>query len=55
MTEKKSRYSGIDKKAAALTGFTIRQMRTKLSTWVVMGVGVLAILMVLLFHVDAQT
>jgi len=55
MTEKKSRYSGVDKKAAALTGFTIRQMRTKLSTWMVMGVGVLAILMVLLFYVDAQT
>lgn len=55
MTEKKSRYSGVDKKAAALTGFTIRQMRTKLSTWAVMGVGMLAILMVLLFHVDAQT
>ena len=49
MTDENSRFAGLDRKASALAEFTIRQYRTKLSTWVVMGVGMLAILMVLLF------
>ena len=55
MAAKDSRFAGIDRKASALAEFTIRQYRTKLSTWVVLGVGLMATLMVLLFHIDAQT
>ncbi len=55
MSAKDSKFAGIDRKASALAEFTIRQYRTKLSTWVVLGVGLMATLMVLLFHIDAQT
>lgn len=55
MTDENSRFAGLDRKASALAEFTIRQYRTKLSTWVVMGVGMLAILMVLLFQIEAQS
>ena len=55
MSDEGSRFAGLDRKASALAEFTIRQYRTKLSTWVVLGVGFVAILMVLLFHIEAQS
>jgi len=47
-------YRALDRKAAAITEFTMRQYRTKASTWVVLGVGLVAISLVLLIYVDVM-
>ena len=36
-------WTSLDRKATAIAEFTMRQYRTRLSTWVVLGVGFLAI------------
>jgi len=50
-----STWSNLDRKAGAITEFTIRQYKTRISTWVVLGAGLLAIVLVGLFHLDAMT
>ena len=47
-------YRALDRKAAAITEFTMRQYRTKTSTWVVLGVGLVAISLVMLIYIDAS-
>lgn len=47
-------YRALDRKAAAITEFTMRQYRTKASTWVVLGVGLVAISLVMLIYVDVM-
>ena len=48
-------YRALDRKAAAITEFTMRQYRTKASTWVVLGVGLVAISLVMLIYVDVMS
>jgi len=50
---KESVWSQLDRKAGAIIELTIRQLRHRLSTWVVLGVGVLIILLLLAFYVDS--
>lgn len=47
-------WSKLDRKATAIAEFTMRQYRTRLSTWVVLGSAVLAIFLMLLFYIDAM-
>ena len=47
-------YRALDRKAAAITEFTMRQYRTKASTWVVLGVGLVAISLVMLIYIDVM-
>ena len=47
-------YRALDRKAAAITEFTMRQYRTKTSTWVVLGVGLVAISLVMLIYIDVM-
>jgi ABC-type transport system involved in multi-copper enzyme maturation permease subunit len=47
-------WTSLDRKATAIAEFTMRQYRTRLSTWVVLGVGFLSISVVLLFYIDAM-
>ncbi|MED5291479.1 MAG: hypothetical protein VX778_04550, partial [Candidatus Thermoplasmatota archaeon] len=47
-------WTSLDRKATAIAEFTMRQYRTRLSTWVVLGVGFLAISVVLLFYIEAM-
>ena len=42
-TKPDSIYRSFDRKAAAIVEFTLRQYRTKNSTWVVLGVGFAAL------------
>lgn len=46
-------WTRLDRKAGAITELTIRQLRHRMSTWVVLGVGTLLILMLLAFYVDS--
>jgi len=47
-------WSKLDRKATAIAEFTIRQYRTRISTWVVLGVGLGSMLLVALFYADAM-
>jgi hypothetical protein len=47
-------FRALDRKAAAVTEFTMRQYRTKLSTWVVLITGFLMISLLLLFYIDGM-
>ncbi|MBT4059072.1 MAG: ABC transporter permease [Euryarchaeota archaeon] len=47
-------WSKLDRKATAVTEFTLRQYRTKNSTWVVLGIGVVFVAMVLMFYGEAM-
>ena len=47
-------WTALDRKATAIAEFTMRQYRTRISTWVVLGVGFLSISVVLLFYIDAM-
>ena len=47
-------FRALDRKLGAVAEFTMRQYRTKLSTWVVMGVGFIAISIIVLFYVDSM-
>jgi len=55
MTQPPSRWQGLDRKAIAVAEFTIKQQRKRLSTWVVLLVGLGAIGLITLFYVDAMT
>ena len=48
-------WSGMDRKALAVAEFTIRQQRKRLSTWVVLLVGIGAMGVLTMFYVDAMT
>ncbi|MEL0182838.1 MAG: hypothetical protein VW872_07165, partial [Candidatus Poseidoniales archaeon] len=50
-----SLWSGMDRKALAIGEFTLRQQRKRLSTWVVLLVGVAAMGVLTMFYVDAMT
>jgi len=45
-------WTKIDRKATAVAEFTIKQYRTRKSTWVVGGISTMVILLVLTFYVD---
>ncbi|MCH1480893.1 MAG: hypothetical protein L7T81_01490, partial [Candidatus Poseidoniaceae archaeon] len=47
-------FRALDRKAAAITEFTMRQYRTKISTWVVLITGMIVICLLMLFYVDAM-
>ncbi len=47
-------FRALDRKAAAVTEFTMRQYRTRVSTWVVLIIGFLMISLLLLFYVDGM-
>ena len=46
-------WTRLDRKAGAITELTIRQLRHRISTWIVLGVGVLVMTLLLAFYVDA--
>ena len=46
-------WTRLDRKAGAIVELTVRQLRHRLSTWVVMGVGVLMMALMLAFYIDS--
>ena len=50
-----SLWSGMDRKALAIGEFTLRQQRKRLSTWVVLLVGLAAMGVLTMFYIDAMT
>jgi len=46
-------WTQLDRKAGAIIELTIRQLRNRMSTWAVLGVGVLLISLLLAFYIDA--
>ena len=50
-----SLWRGMDRKALAIGEFTLRQQRKRLSTWVVLLVGVAAMGVLTMFYIDAMT
>lgn len=48
-------YSKLDRKATAIFEFTMRQYRTRLSTWATLGVGALIVMIVMLFYIESMT
>ena len=46
-------WTRLDRKAGAITELTIRQLRHRISTWVVLAVGALVMTLLLAFYVDA--
>lgn len=47
-------WRSLDRKAMAVAEFTLRQQRKRLSTWVVLGVAMLAMGVLTMFYVDAM-
>ena len=47
-------WSQLDRKSTAIAEFTLRQYRTRISTWVVMIASVVALFLVLLFYIEAM-
>jgi hypothetical protein len=47
-------YRAFDRKASAIVEFTLRQYRTKTSTWVVLGVGFTALALIFLIYIDVM-
>jgi len=47
-------FRALDRKASAITEFTMRQYRTKISTWAVLITGLIIISLLMLFYVDAM-
>ncbi len=47
-------WSKLDRKATAIAEFTMRQYRTRVSTWVVMGAAVMAFFLLFLFYIEAM-
>ncbi|GIR00133.1 MAG: hypothetical protein CM15mP8_3300 [Methanobacteriota archaeon] len=43
-------FRALDRKASAITEFTMRQYRTKISTWVVLITGLVVISLLMLFY-----
>ena len=48
-------WTKLDRKATAIAEFTMRQYRKKRSTWTVGAVGVVLVVIVLLFYIDAMS
>ena len=46
-------WTRLDRKAGAITELTIRQLRHRISTWVVLAIGVLVMALLLAFYIDA--
>ncbi len=46
-------WTRLDRKAGAIIELTVRQLRHRVSTWVVLGVGILLMALLLVFYVDA--
>ena len=46
-------WTRMDRKAGAVIELTIRQLRHRISTWVVLGVGVLLMALLLAFYIDS--
>ena len=53
-TKPDSVYRSFDRKASAIIEFTLRQYRTKKSTWVVLGVGFTALSLIFLIYIDVM-
>lgn len=53
-TKPDSIYRSLDRKASAIVEFTLRQYRTKKSTWVVLGVGFTALSLIFLIYIDVM-
>ena len=47
-------WSKLDRKSTAIAEFTLRQYKTRLSTWVVMIAATLAMMLMLLFYIEAM-
>ena len=47
-------WSKLDRKSTAIAEFTMRQYRTRISTWVVMIASTLALFLMLLFYIEAM-
>jgi len=48
-------WTKLDRKATAIAEFTMRQYRKKRSTWSVGAVGLVLVVIVLLFYIDAMS
>ncbi len=46
-------WTRLDRKAGAIVELTVRQLRHRISTWVVLGVGTLLMVLLLAFYIDA--
>ena len=46
-------WTRMDRKAGAIIELTMRQLRHRVSTWVVLGVGVLLMALLLIFYIDS--
>ena len=46
-------WTSLDRKAGAVIELTARQLRNKISTWVVMALGVLLMTLLMVFYIDA--
>ena len=46
-------WTRLDRKAGAIVELTMRQLRHRISTWVVLGVGALLMVLLLSFYVDS--
>ena len=46
-------WTRLDRKAGAIIELTVRQLRHRLSTWVVLGVGVMLMALLLIFYIDS--
>ena len=47
-------WSKLDRKATAISEFTMRQYRTRVSTWAIMVAAFLALFLMLLFYAEAM-
>ena len=47
-------WSKADRKASAIAEFTLRQYKQKISTWVILGVSVVALMLLMLFYIDSM-
>ena len=47
-------FRSLDRKAAAIVEFTLRQYRTRTSTWVVLGVGFTALALIFMIYIDVM-
>ncbi len=48
-------YRAFDRKASAIVEFTLRQYRTRTSTWVILGVGFTALALIFLIYIDVMS
>ena len=53
-TKPQSIYRSLDRKASAIIEFTLRQNRTKKSTWLVLGVASTALSLIFLIYIDVM-